>query len=232
MWNVYVGTARAAVYGAAAGAWCFEVTGEGGSRISECMQWIASRKRWLSPQASVWLSGALARPFVIGPVGGLRSWAEARAYAHASAPAVCGLSKPARPALSGWPQDRQVLAIAAEQQLLDELDCAASACRVRLATVRPWWTLACDVVCRGTRNAAGFVVQEDDALTVLAASDSRWTAASTCTPKPDAAAVRALELRLMAAGGLDEAGLARAAWIGDAQERRWPCIAWQDGEPS
>lgn len=232
MWNVYVGAGRAAVYDAAASACCFHAAGETIALISECMGWMAGRKRWRTPRASVWLSGALARPFMIGPVGGLKSWAEAQAFAHATAPTACGLIKPAPPALSGWPQARPVLAIATEQQLLDELNRIASACQVRLAAVRPWWALACNLVCRQAGDAAGLIVREDDALTVLAAADSRWTAASWCAPEPDEAATRALELRLMVACGLDEAGLARAAWVGNAHERHWPCIDWQDGDRS
>src|SRR5688500_3527851 len=62
--------------------------------------------------ARIWLSGALARPFLCGPVEGLKRWAEVEAFATAMAPDLTGLAGPCVVHVDEWPKPDAVLAVA------------------------------------------------------------------------------------------------------------------------
>lgn len=135
------------------------------------------------PKIQVWLSGALARPFVIQPVAGLRRWPEAHALAEATGPAATGLDTPCAVVLERFPYPDASIATAMERQLCDVL--AVGAAGVRPASVRPWWTRALACSCKRLPHARLLLVEEPDALTVFAGQNGGFAHASTYAPPPD-----------------------------------------------
>jgi hypothetical protein len=143
------------------------------------------RRRWRGTAVTVWLSGALARPFLFGPIAGLKGWREAHEAATIMAPSACGLQGPCQVALEADPSRGAVLCTAAERSLLDALREAAKQRALRLAHVRPAWALLGD-----SDSAAAdrmLCVRDVDALTVLAKIDGGWVMAATYSPAPAAA---------------------------------------------
>ncbi len=229
MWNIYLGPSSASVFKASDGTLQYEAGGTLDAVVLESLRWASTMRKWRTPRVSIWLSGALARPFIVGPIAGLRTWSEAKACALAAAPTAVGISTPTHPVLSGWPESASTLAITADEQLIGLVRRSAASCKVHVATVRPWWGLACDIVSRKRdRSTCGFIADEDDALTVLSTFNGRWTGAATCSPKPNETSIQALKLRLFAGHLPDEARLATAALINAPDGQRWPCIRWQN----
>jgi hypothetical protein len=73
VWDVYLGMREVAWARRGANAVC-EAHGSVGAGLEACFAQIGKhRARWVAPRVRVWLSGALARPFLCGPVAGLTS---------------------------------------------------------------------------------------------------------------------------------------------------------------
>jgi hypothetical protein len=184
-----------------------------------------SGRRWWKRPVHVWLSGALARPFLFGPVSGLKGWREACAAAAALAPAACGLSGPCEVFLETDPADGPVLATAVEQSLLDALHAHARVARLRVASIRPVWARAVDDAAFEKEQALLLCGRDADALTVLAFRGKQVTFAATYAPAPDAANSLLLLRRLRASTGLgvDQvlAAEVRASLAQGLPEVRW-----------
>ncbi len=166
------------------------------------------------------MSGGLARPFLVGPVDGLRTWSEALALATATAPGVTDLDGPCTTHLEDWPGDRAALATAVSQTVLDEMYAAARAARVKLVSIRPWWAR---VATDSLPEQGGVVaIRDSDALTVIGMSAGRPDLASTYSPLPELDQMRASLRRAALSQGnsLDKAVV--CSWDAGDGPGAWP----------
>jgi hypothetical protein len=164
----------------------------------------APRRTWKKPSVNVWLSGALARPFLFGPVTGLKGWREAHEAAAAMAPAACGVQAPCVAFLEAEPSASAVLGTAVEMSVLDRLYAAAIVRGLRVASVRPAWALATEARAaeeRGAPNDTLLCCREHDSVTVLASRESRLAFVATYAPAPTLDEQERLLSRLQASLG-------------------------------
>ncbi len=159
--------------------------------------------RWRWAQATLWLSGGLARPFLCGPLAGLTSWREAETFAAAVAPEATGLDGPCRVQLEDWPGDALALGTALDATLAEAIDAVANSSRIAWRSIRPRWAAALDDMLAQRPSAALVAVAEEDALTLLCspttsvASPGGLELASTYAPAPDPAQATTLWHRVM-----------------------------------
>jgi hypothetical protein len=128
-------------------------------------------RRWPAERVRYWLSSSLCRPFVMGPVAGLKSWKEARALADGLAPAETGFAGECATRLEGWPGSSTVLALAVETITLNRLREAASACAFAVKSVRPWWSCAVRTTRQGTDARELLWCEDTDGCIALGARD-------------------------------------------------------------
>jgi hypothetical protein len=163
-----------------------------------------SRRLHRPPALRIWLSGGLARPFLVGPVAGLRRWHEAMALASAAAPEATGLTGSCRTVLEGWPGDRAALAIAVPTPLLERIDQEARRLRQSVQSIRPWW---CRMVESASAPAAAgetLAIEDSDALTILREQAGQFVLARTYSPRPSADQVASVVVRTALAEGVEE----------------------------
>jgi hypothetical protein len=183
--------------------------------VARMKQVAQHHKGWRRPVVSVWLSGDLARPFVLQPVAGLATGAEALALAASAAPAATGVSAPCAVWLSAAPQQQTTIAVAMPAALRDLILLQGKAARVRIAGVRPWWALAQKQLLAGQPTLELLALEDTDAVVLLAGNASGWLAAEAYAPKPQQAAERqALLTRRAFAAGVESAAM-RAASLPD-----------------
>jgi hypothetical protein len=164
----------------------------------------AQQRGWLRPRVRVWLSGALARPFVMAQVAGLKGRPEAMALAAATASGATGLEPEPAPEiwLDGLPLTGPVVSVAMPRNLHQSVLDAAIASRVKLESLRPWWSAALSDALMQERDIELFAAQDTEAVTVLVAKDNAWLAADTYTPSPAGAQLEALVTRRLFASGV------------------------------
>lgn len=144
------------------------------------------------PTLNVWLSAAFARPFMAGPLAGLRRWSEVQAVLAATADEATGLQGPCTVWAAGPVHRHAGLAVAVPAALLDHLHQQAQAQGLRVQSVRPWWSAAFNAALLHAPQARLVVVDDGEALTSLQAAAgaeaaaSPVAAASTQWPAPDA----------------------------------------------
>jgi hypothetical protein len=108
--------------------------------LSRSLVEVKRHRRWFDRQGwRIWLSGTLARPFVLEPMSGLRSVAEARALAQGAAAGATGLNGACAVALESIPIDRSALVTAVEQRVLDVLLTTLKQHGMAVRSIRPWW---------------------------------------------------------------------------------------------
>ncbi len=170
-------------------------------------QLVQRRQGWRRPTLSVWLSGDLARPFVLQPVAGLAAGAEAQALAETAAPATTGVPAPCAVWLSAAPQHKAAVAVAMPAPLRELILSQGQQARVRIASIRPWWALAQKQLLAGHPGFELLVLEDTDAVVLLLSNGSGWLTAEAYTPKPVHAAQRQalLTRRAFAAGVPPEA---------------------------
>jgi hypothetical protein len=162
------------------------------------------RKLRRRPAVRIWLSGGLARPFLVGPIAGLRRWHEAMALASAAASEATGLTESCRTVLEGWPGDRAALAIAAPTPLLERIDQETRRLRLSVQSIRPWW---CRLVESASSPAAAgetLAIEDSDALTILREHAGQFVLARTYSPRPAADQVASIVVRTALAEGVEE----------------------------
>jgi hypothetical protein len=159
--------------------------------------------RWRKARVDLWLSGGLARPFVCGPVAGLRGWRDAETVAASAAAEATGLGGACQVRLEDWPGEEPALATALDASLVEAIENFETSRRIRWRSVRPRWAAALDERLAQRPSPRLFALAEEDALTVLcAARDStdevgNVQLASTYAPPPNKEDARALMNRLV-----------------------------------
>lgn len=178
-----------------------------GERFDELRQ---QRGAWRRPRARIWLSGALARPFLLEPLAGLSGTREVLAVAEARAPEATGLPSPCMVWLERATADQPRLAVAYARDLNAAVLDAARHSKVRLATLRPWWALALGEALAHKPDTGLFAAEDGDSITLLSACADTWLTADTYVPKPEAEQAEAIITRRAFAAGLPSDAVWRA----------------------
>lgn len=214
--DVYVGLAD----GGLAAAWAaHEDVAQGAAH------WFAEARklagnRWRRPKVRVWLSGALARPFLWGPIQGLACWREVELAARAAAPEATGLVGPCAVSLDEWPSSQPVLVVAMDQAVVAAIVDAAKAAGVRLLSLRPWWAR----VLESAADSPALAIGDTDALTVLAGSAAGWQTANSYLPRPSGEHTQPLLDRLMLSASLERGSMRHAELAREACSGPWPSV--------
>jgi hypothetical protein len=145
---------------------------------------------------SVWLSGALARPFLFGPVRGLRSWNETNEAAESVAREAFGIDGPWHVVLENDPSSHCVLGTAVLQATIDEIYRTATALRLDVRSTRPAWAEAIDAMPAAMAGATLLSFRDADSLTLLGMRRDEFDLASTYMPCPGADEIESLLRRL------------------------------------
>ena len=163
---------------------------------------------------TVWLSGALARPFVLESVQGLRKRSEAFQVAMGLASETTGLPGPCEIWLDHWVLDKPCIAVAIAQELREAIESSAREEKLHLTAIRPWWGAALNAAVKIQGAAPGLLaVEEADALTVLSGGADVLSGAATYSPRPDPAQTSGLLTRALMASSMKPAISCRATLI-------------------
>lgn len=151
---------------------------------------------------ALWLSGAFARPFIAGPVAGMRRWQEAQTVLAAMAPEATGLTGPCAVWVAGPVHREASLVVAVPRALLDDLHRQARTQALRLRLVRPWWSAAFNAGAAQAPAAQLLVLDDGEALTSLQGHGGTGSHAATQWPAPDERQRTGWLARLMAGRNL------------------------------
>lgn len=179
--DVFLGQTRVGLCQAEAGiTWVdLERPDDGARVVAEQVAAAGGRRR-----ARVWISGAAARPFIAGPIAGIRRWSELKRVLEAMAPDATGLEEPCEVWSDGDVTVASCLAVAIPTALLLTLNAEAQKCRVTLRSIRPWWCAVLNRIVGAPRSPETLVVEDVDSLTVLHGAKGCFIGASTCCPSP------------------------------------------------
>lgn len=143
--------------------------------------WLASEEAAGVGKLRAWLSGSLARPYLVPAASGARNPREAHALAAAMAPDATGVSGDLRVWLDRWRADRPTPAVAIAETVWQRLHASVAAAHdlrrdasngrrrptLTVASVRPWWNLPVDRLLQDSRRDAsriGWSLVEGDGL--------------------------------------------------------------------
>lgn len=168
-------------------------------------------------KAQVWLSGGLARAFMMAPVEGLRSRAEAERTAEAMAPAETGLEGACIVWLDAWKPAQPCLAVAVQHGFVAALQAAAVEAGIGLRSVQPCWNRALSGQLKRKGSIRMLAAVESDALTVLASDGQRITHAQSCCPVPAADRIEAQLRRQAVSLGIPASEVIRVSLDGTMQ---------------
>jgi len=170
-------------------------------------------KKWRKRRIDLVLSGALARPFMMAPVAGLRSWREAEQVAASLAPDATGLMGPCEVWLGDWSPNRPSLVVAIDIGVRQLIEATARELGVRLAGLRPWWATALRQASQQTPATRLLAAEDTDALTVLTGENEGFGSATTYAPCPHPDQIGALFARLGLASGVEPDRAVRATLL-------------------
>lgn len=143
----------------------------------------SSKSTWrLQRSARVWFSGAIARPFLLEPIAGLRGWDEARSFAQSAAEEAVGIPGPCSVELEAWPGSGPVLVTAMSEELLESIESVAAQHRLRVRSMRPWWAAAFNEVAAKDEGIRLVSISDDESMVLLGRKEGRFETASCYTP--------------------------------------------------
>jgi hypothetical protein len=199
--DIYLGLTQGAVASRdGAVQWCEYAKIEQGADILFARAAQPAASRWGRRGARVWLSGALARPFLCGPVAGLRRWREVMELAQAAAVEATGIEAPCAVSVESWPHPKPAMAVAVGTATLDTVERTAHAHRVPVRSLRPWWAWALGHI--SARDASIMAMTDSDSMTVLIEQDERLHTANGYLPSPSSEHEDKLLARLALTAGV------------------------------
>lgn len=169
------------------------------------------RKLHRGSKLRVWLSGGSARPFLVGPVAGLRRWHEAMALASATAPDATGLTEPCRVVLEDWPGEQAVLATAVPVATLEHIRHQIRQAGLAIQSIRPWWCRPLEQLSAQSAYDA-IVIEDSDALTMLREQAGRFVLARSYAPRPPADQLEPIVARTVLSEGINADDMRVVRW--------------------
>lgn len=168
-----------------------------------------------------WLSGGLARPFIVPEIAGVKGNIERQQVARSLAPQHTGLGGDC----AVWIDAGSRVAVAVQETTLERLLalCADAPRAHRIASIRPWWSEALRWKLAEEPETTALAAQDCDSLTVLAGRGGGFEVATTLSPVADAETAEAALARQMLSADIaeDRLRLARLRPLrADTGERR------------
>lgn len=210
---------------------------------TEPEQWLAGldadlrRNRRLlfrrRPSLRVWLSGALARPFLLAPMAGLRNRSEILQVARRKAAEGLDLNLPTDLWLDSTDLKHPAIGVVMPKSMRSALDAFAIRNGFVLRSIAPWWAGALDTVLSNSQENRLdlFAVRDDDSLTVLGSSEEQWRLAETLAPPPAPSQSQATLLRMALSGSGHPLSLAHVRIDTAAVDRQfWPSFRALDAQ--
>lgn len=149
-------------------------------------------------RSRVWLSGACARPFLVGPLEGLRSWDEAVSIAAALAPEATGLMPPCLAWVDGPVHRAATVATATEAEPMKAL---RESTVLQPVSIAPWWSAAFNWALQKAPSPL-IVVSDQESLITLGGRGGEFTGADATCPAPAADELEAWLKHLSTARGV------------------------------
>lgn len=202
-------------------------------------RWIdaeSTRQAWdlaldeIPPRSSlrIWLSGGVARPFLLS-VQGLRA-EDAPTVSASRASEETGLASPCRVVVERWLPDGRLLCVAAEESVIAAIETAAAGKRVHVKTIRPWWAAVGFGDGVSAASVGAVTIEDGDSLVALAGSGDAMEVATALVPAPFPEERQTLLHRLTVLGGGGRQRHARLD-IGQVRARAGACpfgASWSD----
>jgi hypothetical protein len=199
-WDVFVGedVAGLAAPGDGAVTWtrCESAMRGFETSAAQLLQMRAEKGQKGAVRARLWLSGALARPFVLPAMEGVKRWQEAIQIAETLAPESTGLDGACTVWLDRWHAGTATLAVAASSELLRSVEEMAQVQGLQIATISPWWNAVLNAALMLPEPAGLLVIEDAESSTVLSGAQGAFVIAKTYQPRPDAGQRRAMLSRL------------------------------------
>jgi hypothetical protein len=180
----------------------------------ELAQMIAT-SRYARRSLHITLSAALCPASAFTAPQTVRRWDERQSIAYASAAAAVGMQ--ADQIVCETDQYQSGVTASMGRHLFDDLKQWASQHRCRVASAQPLWAVASQ--CQAARSTAikGILLQEPDAVTVVAVKHDGRTLASTLAGHPDRTG-NAMQVRRWLVGlGLNQSDMLRFGFVADPQ---------------
>lgn len=156
--------------------------------------------------ARLWLSGAVARPFILQQPVGVQRDRDRLVMAQARAAEATGLSGPCALRLERKLLGGQVeLVVAMEANLATQIEAAAKGARLSIKSIRPWWAGVLERVLAKQTGLELFSARDTDSLIVLLGSGGDWVSADAYLPPPSQPETDLLMLRKLLVAGVDSA---------------------------
>lgn len=149
----------------------------------------------------IWLSGSLARPFLLPVTPGLRSASDALKVAESLCHEQTGLAAECRVWLDDWVDGKACLAVAVEQALVEAVETQARQASVAIRSMRPWWALTLAEVLKMPSVPAMLAVDDGEALTIVGGEGEEFSVAAGYA-RPDREQAKATAVRAAFAGNL------------------------------
>lgn len=199
--DIYLGESSFAWVGTATAQWAQHGRTEArleGLFAAAAKEWSRSFVPLPRRGARLWLSGALARPFLFQQPVGLRHKQDRLAMAQARAVEASGQPGPfVVQTEHNRAQGHQQLGVAMDAALLAGIEAAASAARLPLLSIRPWWAGVLDQALFTQPDLELFSARDSDSLILLSATGDSWTSADAYIPLPSEGEADALVRRKM-----------------------------------
>lgn len=167
--------------------------------------------------ARVWLSGGLARPFLCGPLAGLKRWHEVTAFAQAAASDATGLASPCHVEVQEWPHPHAALAVAINVDTAATVHAAGRAHGIAVQTLRPWWAVAFNQAIGAHNEARLVAVIDADATTLLGGQTGRFDTATSYVPSPSPEQTDKLLARMALTAGIAQAEVLQLCFGGSEE---------------
>lgn len=167
----------------------WDLDGDFDKRLERCIEDAAKawpRRAWRRTRVQVWGAGGLCRPFLLGPVAGLKGVDEIRSFARSQVANATGWDEPCEVRLEGDITKGVVLATAIPTSVHAQIETLIRSAKLRLVSLRPWWAGALDEALATQPAPELLVIEEPDGLTLLAGRDGAWSLAEVFSPKPAA----------------------------------------------
>lgn len=197
----------------ASGVAHWDEEGDFDSRLVRCVE--AAAKAWprrglRRTPVQVWVSGGLCRPFLLGPVAGLKGADEVRSFAQSQVADATGWDQPCEVRFEGDVTKGVVLATAMPTAVHARIEAVMAGAQLRLVSLRPWWAGALNQALQQQADLKMVVIDEPESLALLAGQGDDWDLADVFAPRPSAdEAIRTVH-RLSAGGSVQPE---QSAWL-------------------
>lgn len=152
-------------------------------------------------RVAVWLSGGMARPFLIPVVQGIKRWREVEQLAGALAPEATHMQDgPLSVWIGRWHEDKPTLAVATEQALHQTLMALKASHGVRVERISPVWRWAAT---QAAQDKPLMLLHETDACTSLRFEGGIPQWVTSYIPTPSLTTLKAFAARTAFGQGVD-----------------------------